>query len=40
MILLLREIGLVHVIILSRDKLSMGNIHGYVKGKKETPHDI
>ena len=25
---------------LSRDKFTMGNIHGYVKKKKETSHDI
>ena len=40
MILLLQEIDMVRVTILSRDKLSMGNIHGYVKKKKETPHYI
>ena len=40
MILLLQEIDMVRVTILSRDKLRMGNIHGYVKKKKETPHYI
>ena len=40
MILLLQEIDMVRVTILSRDKLSMGNIQGYVKKKKETPHYI
>lgn len=40
MILLLQEIDMVRVTILSRDKLSMENIHGYVKKKKETPHYI
>ena len=40
MILLLREIGMVHVTELSWDKFSMGNIHGYVEKRKETAHDI
>lgn len=40
MILLLQEIDMVRVTILSRDKLSMENIHGYVKKKKETLHYI
>ena len=36
----MREMGMVRVTILSRDKFSKGNIHGYVKKKKETAHDI
>ena len=38
--LLQREIGVVRVTGLSRDKFTLGNIHGYVKKKKETAHDI
>ena len=34
------EIGVVRVTGLSRDKFTMGNIHGYVEKKKETAHDI
>ena len=39
-LLLQREIGVVRVTGLSRDKFTLGNIHGYVKKKKETAHDI
>ena len=38
--LLQRKIGVVRVTGLSRDKFTLGNIHGYVKKKKETAHDI
>ena len=38
--LLQREIGVVRVTGLSRDKFTLGNIHGYVKKKKETAHGI
>ena len=38
--LLQREISVVRVTGLSRDKFTLGNIHGYVKKKKETAHDI
>ena len=40
MILLSWEITSVRVTGLSRDKFTMGNIHGYVKKRKETAHDI
>ena len=40
MTLLQREIGMVRVTGLSLDKFTLGNIHGYVKKKKETAHDI
>ena len=43
MTLLPREIGVVRVTRLSRDKFTKGNIRGYVKKKKkktETAHDI
>ena len=33
-------IGVVRVTGLSHDKFTMENIHGYVKKKKETAHDI
>ena len=35
-----REIYVVCVTKLSRDKFTMGNIHSYVKKKKETAHNI
>ena len=35
-----REIGVVRVTGLTREKFTMGNIHGYVKKKNETAHDI
>ena len=37
---LLQEIVVVSLISLSRDKVTIGNIHGYVKKQKETTHDI
>ena len=40
MTLLPWEIGVMRVTGLSRDKFTIGNIHGYVKKKKETAHDI
>ena len=40
MILVPGEIGVVRVTELSRDYFTMGNIHGYVKKKKETAYDI
>ena len=35
-----REIGVVRMTGLSRDKFIMGNIHSYLKKKKETAHHI
>ena len=40
MTLLPWEIASVRVTGLSRDKFTMGNIHGYVKNSKETAYDI
>ena len=40
MTLLSWEITSVRVTGLSRDKFTMGNIHGYVKNSKETAYDI
>ena len=40
MTLLTWEITSVRVTGLSRDKFTMGNIHGYVKNSKETAYDI
>ena len=40
MTLLPCEIVSVRVTGLSRDKFTMGNIHGYVKNSKETAYDI
>ena len=40
MTLFRREIGVVRVTRLSRNKFTMGNNHGYVKKKKESAHDI
>ena len=40
MALLTWEFGVVRVTGLSRDKFTMGNIHGYARKKKETAHDI
>ena len=40
MTLLPLEIASVRVTGLSRDKLTVGNIHGYVKNSKETAYNI
>ena len=40
MTLLSWEITSVRVTALSRDKFTMGNIHGYVKNSKETAYNI
>jgi len=40
MTLLLGGIAEVCVTGLSRDKFTMGNIHGYLKKKRQTAHDI
>ena len=40
MTILLREIGMVLVTGLVCDEFTTGNIHGYVRKKKETAHDI
>ena len=40
MTLLTWEITSVRVTGLSRDKFTMGNIHGYVKNSKETAYNI
>ena len=40
MTLLPWEIASVRVTGLSRDKFTMGNIHGYVKNSKETAYNI
>ena len=37
---LAREIDVVCVTGLSRDKFTTGNIHGYIRKNKETVHDI
>lgn len=40
MILLLQEIGIVHVTGFSREEFTMENIHSYIKKEKGTAHDI